>query len=146
MTGSSTADGSSSFTTWQVPVPTITAGDLVVANVGWGARVQRRHRERAVVREQCDAGEQLHDHDQHAEQLRVWVAEFSGTQSGPPASIGGNCVQYPPTIVSVPAVTTVPNQLAVTVMMASAPTAPATSSQHNPAATIRPTASRWAAA
>ena len=56
-----------------------------------------------------------------ASNFDVWAYEFSGTKPGPPETIATNCLQYPPTIVTAPGMTTSGNELVFSVAMLAFP-------------------------
>jgi hypothetical protein len=141
MTGSSTGD-TGKFASLQVAIPQVTVGDLLVVAISdhdgnmisgvvddasrpftsAGARAANG----SVASElwfEADAmpATGITVSASPPSDFDVWVIELAGTLPGPPASVAGSCLQYPPTIVSVPGMTTVPNELVVTVMMAQYP-------------------------
>jgi hypothetical protein len=141
MTGSSTGDGSASYTTFPVSFPTANVGHLLVVAVAehhgdtvTGVVDDAVHALAATSAGAANGGtssalwyETLTAPTSAvtitintASNFDVWIAEFSGVK-GAPASAGGNCAQYPPTIVSVPGTTTAPNALVFNVLMAAAP-------------------------
>jgi hypothetical protein len=142
MTGSSTGDGSGTFSMLQVTIPPVTAGNLVVVAIAdhsgaavssvvdagghpfasTGARAAQSFTASEVWYEANAAPTtSVTVAMTPASNFNVWVAEFTGVQRAPPAVTAHDCLQYPPTIVAATVTTTVANELVFSVTMCAAP-------------------------
>jgi hypothetical protein len=140
MSGSSTGD-TQPFSTWQVTIPSVSAGDLVVVavadhngdqvvNVVDGAGTQLASATRAVMgtisselwyESNAKPTTSLTLTMSAMTHFDVWVAEFSHINPGPADVVANGCLQYPPSVATAPVTTTVANELVVSVTMAAYP-------------------------